>query len=206
LERSKLIDQINLGKVKLIAGPRLLAAELEINEIVKILKDKAERSSSDLDSVLRLLEQEEFSGLHFICHGEHDPDNAEQSELILQGGCLRPFNINGSYTRCGNCNSFVFLNACETGQISYTLTGFGGWADAFVRRSNSCGFIGSMWEAEDELACQFAAAFYANLLKGKRIGEAVRLARLYIRSIAPQDPTWLTYTLFANPLAKALQN
>jgi hypothetical protein len=207
LANSKLIDQINLSKVKLIAGPRLSAAELEITEIIKILKDKAERSSSDFDSVLALLKgEEEFSGLHFICHGEHNFTNAEHSELILQGGDLRPFNINGPYTRCGNCNSFVFLNACETGQISYALTGFGGWADAFVRRSNSCGFIGSMWEAEDELAYQFAVAFYANLLKGKKIGEAVRLARLHIKQIAPNDPTWLTYTLFANPLAKIPQN
>jgi hypothetical protein len=47
---------------------------------------------------------------------------------------------------------------------------------------------------------QKAVAFYGHLLEGKTVAEATRLARRSIRRAG--DPMWLSYTVYANPLAR----
>jgi hypothetical protein len=49
------------------------------------------------------------------------------------------------------------------------------------------------------LDSQFAQAFYNHLLAGETIGQATEKARAAIRPL--NDPTWLAYTVFADPLA-----
>ena len=51
----------------------------------------------------------------------------------------------------------------------------------------------------DRPAFDFARVFYGHLLAGVPIGRAAREARLAAR--ASGDPTWLAYTVFADPLA-----
>lgn len=92
----------------------------------------------------------------------------------------------------------IFLNACQTGQEAFALTGISGWAQRFITRGASA-FIGSLWSIDDEAACKFAQPFYGQLLANRPIGEAAKEARAVIRSL--NDPTWLSYTLFADPLA-----
>lgn len=200
-----LCDVISLNQHKIIATSHLQAADVEVEEIESILGSRVARESSLYLEVCRLLERGEFSGLHFVCHGSYNSNNSESSELHLDEGNLRPLDINGPYTFC-QTNPFIFLNACETGQISYALTGLGGWADAFIRRIKGSGFIGSIWEADDELACKFAKAFYRYLIQGKTVAEAVRLSREELKKLEPNNPTWLTYTVYANPVARIMRS
>jgi CHAT domain-containing protein len=79
-----------------------------------------------------------------------------------------------------------------------TLTGIGGWAGRFLRAGAS-GFIGAYWSVYDRPAFDFAQAFYGHLFKGVPIGRSIREARLAARGSG--DPTWLAYTVFADPLA-----
>ena len=84
----------------------------------------------------------------------------------------------------------------ERGEIS--LTDIGGFAARFLKVGAGT-FIGAYWSIFDRPAFDFAQAFYRRLLAGLPIGQAVQEARLEIR---PQgDPTWLAYTVFADPLA-----
>jgi len=83
------------------------------------------------------------------------------------------------------------------------LTGLDGWAEAFLTGDGGQAgvFIGSVWQTTDELAAQFAAVFYARLLAGDRLAEAMRQARAAVKR--PGDATYLSYTLYANPRVRA---
>jgi len=194
-------DTVSLEQLGLIVSSSSLdSAKLEAEEIKKLLGRKARDILSSSPSVYRLLRTSDLYGLHFACHGSFNKDNPDMSTLSLEDGTwLSPIDIDGDGLTFGKNRPLVFLNACETGQGGYALTGMGGWAEAFVGRARCCGLIGSIWKAKDESACKFAVAFYRNLLDGKTIAEAARLARLSIKQTG--DPTWLSYTVYANPLA-----
>lgn len=194
-------DTMSLEQLGLIvSASELDSAKLESEEIKRLLGSKVRDVLSSSPSVYRLLRTNDFSGLHFACHGSFNKDNPDMSTLSLEDGTwLSPIDIDGDGLAFGKNKPLVFLNACETGQGGYALTGMGGWAEAFVGRAKCSGFIGSIWKANDESACKFAVAFYRNLLEGKTVAEAVKLARLSIRQAG--DPTWLSYTVYANPLA-----
>jgi len=194
-------DTISLEQLGLIVSTSSLdSAKLEAEEIKKLLGSKARDILSSSPSVYRLLRTNDLYGLHFACHGSFNKDNPDMSTLSLEDGTwLSPIDIDGDGLTFGKNRPLVFLNACETGQGGYALTGMGGWAEAFVGRARCSGLIGSIWKAKDESACKFAVAFYRNLLDGKTIAEAARLARLSIKQTG--DPTWLSYTVYANPLA-----
>ncbi len=136
---------------------------------------------------------------HFACHGDFDYTRPDESVLKLQGDSLRPSQIVGPM-RSGVAASkpLVFLNACHTGQTGFSLTNMGGWAARFVRAGASA-FIGSLWEVNDELAAKFAIKFYTNLLTGQTLGDAFHAARAHIRKEDRANPTWLAYTLYADP-------
>jgi hypothetical protein len=195
-------DVISLERLGLIAAASgLELAGVEAAEIKQLFGDKAEDVSPSGEAVFRLLKTGGFSGLHFACHGTYNAKDPDWSTLHLEEGTtLCPIDIDGDKLVFGKDHPLVFLNACETGQGGYALTGMGGWADAFIRRARSSGFIGSIWEANNESACKFAVTFYRYLLEDKTVAEATRLARQSIKRAG--DPTWLSYTVYANPLAR----
>ncbi len=141
-----------------------------------------------------------YDGWHFSGHGSYrDEPNPERSALILEGGDRpTPEDLGGRVANLGKARPLVFLNACQVGQSQMTLTGIGGWAGRFLR-AGAGGFIGAYWSVYDRPAFDFARAFYGHLLAGLPIGRAAREARLAAR--ASGDPTWLAYTVFADPLA-----
>jgi hypothetical protein len=141
-----------------------------------------------------------YDGWHFSGHGSYrDEPNPERSALILDGGDqLTPEDLGGRVANLGKARPLVFLNACQVGQSQMSLTGIGGWASRFLR-AGAGGFIGAYWSVYDRPAFDFAQAFYDRLLTGVPLGRAAREARLAAR--APGDPTWLAYTIFADPFA-----
>lgn len=86
--------------------------------------------------------------------------------------------------------------------MGYSFTGLGGWADLLVKARVGA-FVGAMWEVSDELAFQFTKAFYQALLQDKKsIAQAFQHSREVIRQLAPDNSTWLAYTLYADPEAR----
>ena len=75
-------------------------------------------------------------------------------------------------------------------------------AEFFVR-SGASAFVGALWEVNDRLAAQFAIQFYERLWVGDTLGEAFHAAREELRKQDPSNPTWLAYTLYADPNGKA---
>jgi hypothetical protein len=151
--------------------------------------------------VRKALAGAEFDGLHFSGHGQFpDQANPAKAEIELEGGKkLRPSDISGVAANLGRRHPVVFFNACQVGRQAPGLTGIGGWASALLR-NGAAAFVGSHWEVADDLALTFASTFYAQLDGGASVAAAAREARLAIRDAG--DPTWLAYTVFADPGAK----
>ncbi len=160
--------------------------------------------------------EDEFSAgdtqfFHFICHGNFNPANPDDSKLKLADDNLTPKSLSGP--RGGGlrrARPLVFLNACFSGQVGAGLTYLGGWAEAFYDAGVSA-FIGSLWEINDVLAAQFARAFYDRLWglgafvgQPQPLGQAFHEARLAIRDADPANPTWLAYVLYGDPYGQVI--
>jgi hypothetical protein len=193
-------DSLDLSVVGLIVpASGLKSAPLEAKELATVLSARAKQIDADLDTLYGVLEEGGYRGLHFIGHGRYNPDKPDESVLVLGGEALEPDDLSGRRLNFGRDQPLVFLNACEVGQVGYSLTRLGGWAPAFLRAGASV-FIGSMFRVTDTLAADFAEAFYKELVGGAPVSQAVRQARAAIKS--DTDPSWLGYSLYAHPLAK----
>ena len=59
--------------------------------------------------------------------------------------------------------------------------------------------IGSLWPINDQRAARFAIEFYNLVLDGHMIGEAMRRARVRIKSDSPNEITWAAFVLYGDP-------
>jgi hypothetical protein len=149
--------------------------------------------------IQRALKSGTYDGWHFTGHGAHLTADPNKAQILLEKRQpFTPDNLAGEIKKLGLAQPLVFLNACHTGIGGMSLTGIGGWAREFLA-SGAGAFIGSYWEVYDRPACDFALALYTRLLGGEPIGKAVQGARAAIRNSG--DPTWLAYTVFADPTA-----
>ncbi|MCB0234515.1 MAG: CHAT domain-containing protein [Anaerolineae bacterium] len=198
-------DFVEINDARIVAPPSNLAAvKREIDYFETTVPDRLHRPSQlPLESVAEVLDAlgaKAGNLYHFSCHGNFDADNADESPLQLKDGeIFAPNDITGPYER-GVIQSkpLVFLNACYAGQIGRNIRGLGGWAQRFVSKGASA-FVGGMWEVNDNLAAEFAITFYDKLWSGATIGEAFHGARAHLRAMDPANPTWLAYTLYADP-------
>ena len=140
-----------------------------------------------------------YDGLHFTGHGVAKDANPDRSAIILAANEeFSPQDVSGTAVNVGIPHPIVFINACQVGRGGMALTGIGGWARRFVQ-AGAGAFIGAYWSVYDDAAFEFAKEVYTRLLDGMPIGDAVKEARAAVR--AGGDPTWLAYTVFADPLA-----
>lgn len=144
-----------------------------------------------------------YDGFHFAGHATHRDGDPNRSRILLdEEEALTPEDLSGKVANLGRTWPLVFLNACQTGRNSFSLTDLGGWAPKLLG-AGAGAFLGALWEVSDKGAEVFARTFYHELLAEKKpIGEAVRQARRAVRTELPGNPAWLAYTLFAEPLAR----
>ena len=86
-----------------------------------------------------------------------------------------------------------------SGRSELSLSDIGGWAAQFLR-AGAGAFLGSYWSIYDQGAYQFAQSFYDSLLSGKTVAQSAWAAREVVK--ANGDPTFLAYTVFAEPSAQ----
>ena len=149
--------------------------------------------------VIAQMTKGEYDGWHFTGHGDFTAPDPNRSVVVLEDRQLTPEDISGVVKNVGNPKPLVFLNACRTGQNALSLTKIGGWASQFLE-AGAGAFLGAYWTVHDQAAQKFAECFYDGLLLGDmNIAKAVQQARLAIKQCG--DPTWLAYTVFADPTA-----
>lgn len=141
----------------------------------------------------------EYDGWHFSGHGGFRAPDPNRSVMLLENQEeLTPEDLSGTVENMGMARPLVFLNACQIGRSAMSLTDIGGWAAQFLR-AGAGAFVGAYWSIYDQAAHDFAQEFYSRLLAGTAIGQAVQQARAAIMPLG--DPTWLAYTVFADPNA-----
>jgi CHAT domain len=141
-----------------------------------------------------------YDGWHFSGHGGFRESDPNRSAIYLENQeTLTPEDLSGKVSNLGRAKPVVFFNACQIGRSAMSLTDIGGWARQFLR-AGAGAFIGAYWSIYDQPAYDFAQNLYSRLLNGIPIGRAVQQARTAIKLAG--DPTWLAYTVFADPLAR----
>lgn len=152
-------------------------------------------------AVLNLLRNGSAQLLHFATHAYFNEDAPNASAVVLEDGRLTPDDLSDTdvINALRDLRPIVFLNACESGRLDFRMSGLSGWAEQLVRQVRATAFIGTLWEVRDDLAAAFSVKFYAELLDGKTIGESFHAARLHVKALDETNPTWLAYTLYANP-------
>jgi hypothetical protein len=154
--------------------------------------------------------------LHFACHGEARQMAVLNSDLVLSGEVTENGTVADDLLACSTVkrralfhakgadpSGVVFVNACQTGRAGEGISGVSGFADAFLRPTTEGGaavFVGALWSVGDTLARTFADTFYARLLAGERLVDAVKAARRTCQD--ESDFTWLAYTVYGNPFAR----
>jgi hypothetical protein len=150
-----------------------------------------------------------FDLLHFACHGYAEQDNIANAQLILEGriegGKYLPANFSATTAEqysnlyAEENRPMVVLNACQAGREGYSLTGIGGFAQAFLR-GGAGAFIGTLWSVGDSPARTFTETLYSELLNGSHLADAVIKARE--RAQLAGDATWLSYAVYGHPHMK----
>jgi len=147
--------------------------------------------------------------LHFACHGEINPGTPDNG-IVLDNGT----HLNGMVLKnralLKECQPLVFMNACEVGSGSKTLTGYGGVAGECVK--GGCrGFIAPLWAVDDKVAREFAVDFYKNTVgKNTEVSEVLRdLRSKFDFKAKPPESTYLAYIFYGHPklaLRKAFES
>lgn len=137
--------------------------------------------------------------LHFACHGEINPGTPDNG-IVLDDGT----HLNGMILKdrdlLKKCQPLVFMNACEVGSGSKTLTSYGGVAGECV--NGGCrGFIAPLWSVDDKVAREFAIDFYKNTVgKNTEVSEVLRdLRSKFDFKAKPPESTYLAYIFYGHP-------
>lgn len=145
-----------------------------------------------------------FGLLHFAGHGVADQENIGDSKLMMKGRVegkeyipdfLSATTV-GQFSNMWTKRPMVVLNACQIGREGYTLTGIGGFAEAFLR-SGAGAFIGPLWSVGDRPAKLFTETLYKELIEGQKLSQATNSAREAARQAG--NSTWLAYTVYGHP-------
>ena len=199
-KHERIKTQIKNVKVIVPEDTNLIAAIKERNWIEAFAKNKNIKISFDssYDQVINTFETEkEIDILHFSTHGQNNTESPLLSEIQLEGNVkLRPEEIIGKAMTFGQSHPIVILNACQTGNQNFSLTGIQGWATKFLEAGTSV-FIGTLWSVNDETAFNFVKEFYNQLSSGVTLGESVKNARN--KSKKEGDTSWLAYQLYGHP-------
>ncbi|MCG8607463.1 CHAT domain-containing protein [bacterium] len=149
--------------------------------------------------LLQALASGAYDGWHFTGHsGYNDPDPDQATIKLENEQRMIPMDLSGEIANLGVSRPFVFFNSCKSIRMDSSLTGIGGWAVKFLR-IGAAGFMGSYWSVRDRAAFEFCEAFYNGLFSGMPVGKATKEARNRINKSG--DPTWLAYTVYADPMA-----
>jgi molecular chaperone DnaK (HSP70) len=155
-----------------------------------------------MQDLRRAFESGGFDLLHLASHGAFGGlTSADASAVLMEDGAFSAMELSPRMAvALRRASPLVFFNSCHSGRMGFSLTRLGSWGARLIEIGCG-GFVGSLWPVTDEAALAFARAFYAAMCQGTPIGEAMLKARLAVRESYPDDPTWLAYCCFADPMA-----
>jgi hypothetical protein len=151
-----------------------------------------------------------FSHLHYFGHCKFEPQDPDESYLLFANGekllAREVTGISLGFASNGS-QPFIFINACASAGSDFYFSGVNGWVKVFIHDAKCSGFIGTSWEVSHFAACKFSEFFYDDMINSNdvmTVASALRSARLNLKLNYPGDPSWLSYTVYAEPFARFL--
>ena len=153
-------------------------------------------------AVLGLLRGGGYDWLHIVTHGAPPDDETPPGAIELEDAHLLPGDLIGP-----QAEGYIYrvrpgfvLNICHGGRQAWGLTQLDGWANVLI--GAGAGLVAApRWAVTDRQALAFAQSFYRHLLGNAPVAHAVYEARR--AAFAAGDPTWLAYSVYAHPQARA---
>lgn len=146
----------------------------------------------------------DYDIVHFAGHCEYDSSDPQSSGWVLSDGRFTIEDILVMGTTL-SLPSLVFSNACYSAKADLDFIGSDyqeenySLAQAFLF-SGVRQYVGTMRKIEDSISLVFAKEFYANLISGNSVGEALRLSRKkLIKEYGITSVHWASYILYGDP-------
>lgn len=159
----------------------------------------------------------QFDLVHYAGHAFFDPQQPAHSGLV----CARDEVLSGrDLSGLGSLPNLVFFNACESARIrgkpktptvpsgkKPTPAGADtaervkqtvGLAEAFLR-GGVANYLGTYWPVDDTAGREFASKFYAAVVAGQTIGNALIAGRAAVRALPEASVDWADYVHYGNP-------
>ncbi|HHY55069.1 MAG TPA: CHAT domain-containing protein [Chloroflexi bacterium] len=153
-------------------------------------------------AVLGLLRQGGYDWLHIVAHGAPLDAESPPGAIELEDAHLLPGDLIGP-----QAEGYIYrvrpgfvLNICHGGRQTWGLTQLDGWANVLIGAGAGL-VIAPRWAVTDQRALAFTQSFYRHLLGNASVAQAVYEARR--AACAAGDPTWLAYSVYAHPQARA---
>ena len=130
--------------------------------------------------ILNALFAEEWRIVHVASHGQFNPLDSSRSGVVIDSDVYITPNI---VRQLPVVPELVFVNCCYLGQLADSRTGprdpnrLAASVARELMRIGVRAVVAAGWAVDDEPAGDFACAFYAELLAGRLLGEAVHAAR-----------------------------
>jgi CHAT domain-containing protein len=146
----------------------------------------------------------DYDIVHFAGHCEFDKAKGKDSGWVLSDGVFKVTDILKMGQSC-SLPALVFSNSCHSAQTDPVLI------DADYQKANYdiasaflfAGvrhYIGSIRKIEDSVSLVFAQEFYAKLISGISVGEALQLAKLkLVKKYGLSSLHWVNYLLYGDP-------
>lgn len=174
----------------------------ELEPEIESINANLKNGDIDVDYVKAKLR--DFDIVHYAGHADYDTKNPANSGWIVNDGKFTSADIS-NMTGMKPMPALVFSNGCQSGQTDqwnigedYEVQIFG-LANAFLLAGVQH-YIGTFWDVLDNPSADFALAFYGELMQGRSIGEAVRLARMELIDRYGEDTiVWASYMLYGDP-------
>jgi class 3 adenylate cyclase/CHAT domain-containing protein/tetratricopeptide (TPR) repeat protein len=145
-----------------------------------------------------------FDLVHFAGHADYDPDNPGHGGWRLSQEVITAQDIS-RMAGTSAMPALIFSNACQSARTEewalkeYFQDEIFGLANAFILTGVKH-YIGTFWEVLDEPSRLFALEFYKQVISGRTIGEAMRLARQeLIDKFGEETIVWASYLLYGDP-------
>ena len=195
-----------LGVVSSPRGLPALDVDKEQDQLARALARPASKglaevhwaSSATWADLQDMLLDGEWHVLHFIGHGDFDPDRDEGVlALVREDGradLVAAHRLVDLLRQARPMPRLVVLNSCS-GAAAGVSDLFSGTAAALVRGGVSA-VAAMQYEISDPAAVAFARGFYAAIIRGRGVDDAVSSGRVAILGLSDRTLEWMTPVLY----------
>ncbi|MBI5788060.1 MAG: tetratricopeptide repeat protein [Candidatus Schekmanbacteria bacterium] len=160
----------------------------------------ADFKGSPIDGNYLKMYLRDYDLIHYAGHAEYDLQAVEKSGWLLSDKKLLASDIVKMQGVEKSFPSLVFSNACQSGIAGkWKALNIYDLAKAFLI-TGAQHYIGTLWDILNKTSSHLALAFYAELVQGKPVGEALKNARLQtIQAQGEKSIIWASYILYGDP-------